>query len=219
LQGGEKQLHVIDIEHWKLTDLWPNMETTYTQNVEKLAQVIDIMHEENPGLLLCFYSMLPQRDLSAAYQGPDSTRYQDWQRHNLEVARILGPRVDAICPSLYTVHVEQERFPIYAYENAQQARLASMMTRPDLPADVPRYKRPVIGYTWPLYHSNGGHSPKAGQPIEGEFYHAQLSLFSENLDGLVMWSGSSSWDESWAESGGEYSWYEAFHDWHGSLNH
>ena len=140
------------------------------------------MHEENPNLLVGYYSVLPVRNYWDALKGPGSSEYQNWQSLN-QRAMDLASHVDVLFPSLYTFYAdydyrdgsprlsERGRWVQYAVANLSEAR---------------RFGKPILPFIWPRYHPS---EPWAYQEIGDEFWRLQLETVKEHADGVVIWAG------------------------------
>ena len=201
LTGEETGFIVLDIENWPLEG------DAFADNLDKMAQVADIVHDQNPSVVLGYYRFLPRRDPNAAYAGPDSDAYRAWEEHNLAVAAVLAPRVDVLFPSLYTIHEGEDLWMTYAAENVRQARLVAAVRDPEVAALGPGFARPVLPYVWPQYHPNGGRNLRGLEFIEGDVWLHQLELLHELADGIVVWGSGADypWDPAWEREGGWWS--------------
>lgn len=210
-----QKLFTVDIEHWPLDrdDQVHRFTTLNTETVEKYAQVLDQIRESNPSLLVCLYMVMPAREFNYAYQGPLSDGFKRWQKFNSLVARTLLPRVDALCPSVYTLHEQEELYPLFITANLGEAqRLAQGMGVTTDPSVSFKLKLPVIAYMWPRFHPNSGRNPYGRQFIPADFFRMQLDEVSRVADGIVLWDGPFKdeelpWQEQWPT---ESSWFSAF---------
>lgn len=162
------EIVVLDIEHWPLGINTPD--DKIEESIDKMLKVVRWIREENPTLLLGYYSMVPYRSYWAAIDGPESESYQRWEAHNNRLQR-LAAELDYLFPSLYTFYDDPAGWITYAEGNLEQAR---------------RFNKPVIPFLWFEYHDS---TERAGQQIDAKYWAMQLEWCKKNADGLVIWGG------------------------------
>lgn len=170
-------LVALELEHWKVVSSGPHDDAEVDANIAKLAEIVEIMHDESPALRIGYYSLLPVRNFWAPYlhdSYPANAHYADlfekWKRDNARLAPV-AEKVDVIFPSLYTFYDMQDAWEIYAKENIKEAK---------------KYGRPVIPYIWPRFHTSN--KTLGNTPISGEFWGRQLGTLAEQkVDGIVFW--------------------------------
>jgi hypothetical protein len=168
--------HVMNIEHWEI-DGTP---AESAKSLEKLKRTLDLIHDTNPNLMIGLYRLLPMRNTTANSQNPD-TRFEEWQAQNDRNMSVLGPSVDLLFPSLYTLHLgdelrtTEERWAAFAEENVREARRVAG-------------GKPVIPFLALYYHPNGNLNPKGWQWIEPELLTFQLLKLDGLADGVTLYN-------------------------------
>lgn len=158
----------LDIEQYT-TDLWGSNPTdaNIASSLQKLGRIVDLMHDERPGLRIGYYGILPT-------ELPGSLTYR-----NAEVLRDnalkmgLARKVDVVFPSLYA-----------RYENAIDGWVARATATIN---DAKIYNKQVYPFLWPTYMEA---SPWKGQPIQSELWRAMLQTCLSLADGAVIWDGA-----------------------------
>lgn len=186
------RIFVIDIEHWPV-DPRRDPIPTVDESLEKLGQILDWMHDERPNLRIGLYGVMPVGDyyVPAAYlewleqrgrtiddpgppdDSPACREGMEWVKASDYVLKKLGPKVDFLCPSLYTFFDEPERWRRTAQAQMTVARRAG---------------KPVYPFLWPRYHQNN--EAKAYQRLPADMWGDELQFVGEHADGMVLWD----WD-------------------------
>jgi hypothetical protein len=175
--------HVLDIEHWDVTD---HDENISINNIKKYIAVIDEFKKIRPNQTFGFYGVIPNRDYWAPVSN-DPEKIQEWDTLNKRL-NILAKHVDYIFPSLYTFYDNEEEWEQYAIENLKKAKA---------------YGKPVFAFLWPQYHQKGD-SKLRGRYISQEFWQKQLEICHQYADGIIIWGGVDVFDSS----NSKYSWDE-----------
>jgi hypothetical protein len=94
--------------------------------------------------------------------------------------RSLAGAVDVFFPSLYTFYPDQAGWKKYAIAQIEEAR---------------RYGggKPIYVFLWPQYHESN--RILGGSYLPADYWLLELETAREYADGIVLWSGSSKWDE------------------------
>lgn len=175
----QPDLVIIDVEHWKLSDIGASQ---VDHNIDRYLTILQTFRRQLSGVKIGLYGMLPIRNYWAPVRG-DSAAISDWQAENRRLQR-LAEAVDIIFPSLYTFYDDPAGWVTYAVANINEAR---------------SYGKPVYAFLWPQYH-------KTWQPIAADFWRKQLETTYANADGMVIWTpakGRPRWDPSahwWRET-------------------
>lgn len=173
---NEDAFHVINIEHWRI-DGEP---ADSTENLAKLKRTLDLIHDVNPNLMIGLYRLLPLRNLRVDSQSPDPA-FDAWQAKNDFNMSALGPSVDLLFPSLYTLHLgdtnstTEELWAKFAEENIREARRLAE-------------GKPVIAFLAFYYHPNGNFNPKGWQWLEPELLTYQLLKLDGIADGVTLYN-------------------------------
>lgn len=180
-------LIIFDIERWadmknkRGRGYWrvlPEDVKKYVQ-VMKWAQAVKL-----PGARLCYYSIMPARNVNDATQHPNSSDYKKWQGWNDEVSEICEG-VDLLTPSLYTfgsMANDHDLWERYAIAQIKEAKRISG-------------GKDVMPFLWEKIHpgNKGEVSPK--------LMRRQLNVIKDHADGVVFWSRSDSKKVSWNDVG------------------
>jgi len=190
------RLTCIKIEHWPI-DNRSTSDAEVEAYIGKFAAIIDWIRDENPGIRLGIYSMLPIRDYWAPvhWASRDMSRVHDWTAANARlrksrdergryIAEGLADKVDCIMPSLYTFYEDQDGWETYARANIAEAR---------------RYGKQVYPFLWAHYHNSN--ATLGGQLIGLDYWRRQVALCRELADGIIAWGG---WQVPWTDEVAAY---------------
>jgi hypothetical protein len=167
---------VLDIEHWPLK----GSPDSVRDSVTKYKTVLEWFQAASPGLSVGYYGAPPIRDYWRAVKETSSQERRSWMEENNQIRSLAGA-VDALFPSLYTFYPEQAGWKKYAIAQIEEAR---------------RYgnTKPVYVFLWPQYHESN--RILGGTNLPADYWLLQLETAREYADGIVLWSGTSKWDEN-----------------------
>ncbi len=160
---------VLDIEHWRV---WGE-KRVIQENLKKYITLLQWMKDAAPALMIGYYGLPPLRNSWAPQLGATSGEYQGWMWGNDQL-RPLAERVDALYPSLYTLHRDRETWKKFAAAQISEAR---------------RYGngKKIYVFLWPQYHELSKVS--AGTYLPEDYWRLQLQTAMELADGIVIWGG------------------------------
>ena len=177
---AHEPLVVIDIERWKTK----GADDAVAESVSRFLSVLRAAQAQLPGTKFGFYSMVPARDYYRAIGDRGPAAFTTWQREN-DRLKSLAVATDVLFPSVYTFFREDpSRWAIYARANIAEARRLAP-------------GKPIYPFIWNRYH--GSNKSEGKEPLEAEFFEAQLRLLYETQDasGVVIWLfGKEPWDSS-----------------------
>jgi hypothetical protein len=168
---------VVDIEHWP-TDVRGASHAEVQETIDKFSDIVRWCRAGAKGRLkIGFYGVPPICDYWTVIQA-DAQKLQQW--HDANAVWInFAKKVDFIAPSLYTYYgpgdVANYRgdWVKFAQANVEQAK---------------RYRRPVIGFLWPRYHSSNA---KLGEKfIDADYFRLQLQTCRDMGIDVVLWDWS-----------------------------
>lgn len=153
---------ILDIEHWPIyTD---TVTRQYMVDIANAFKIAGRTYE------IGYYAMIPQRDTFAALF-PWHPSFTNWKARNTFVQPIADA-VDILCPSLYSLYADQQRWDHYTIENILEARRLA-----------PNKK--IIPFLWPQYHTSSDR--KALQYVDPELWMHQLTTVYRMCDGVIIW--------------------------------
>ncbi len=163
----------VDLERWKVPE-----------EVDKYKYVLDIMKDERPDLQIGFFNLPPKFDYWRAINGPDDSKYKEWQKVN-DRLQGFADAVDILFPNGYTFYEDVEGWKKYAKAQIDEARRLAP-------------NKPVYLTIWPQYHDS---EPIGWQYVPADYFRAQLELAKQYADGVVIWGGwtidrKDPWDEN-----------------------
>lgn len=184
---------VIDQEIWSV-DIRNTPADRVAATVQKMAQIVDLVHAAAPTAQVGYYALLPMRDYWTPVMydlytrtNPDyaaavwKPKFDAWQAAN-DVLKPVGERVDFVCPSLYTFYNDPDSWSVYAQANLAEAR---------------RYGKPVLPFLWMQFHDS---NPVLGdQFLPTPMWQEEVDLTRSNSDGVVVWGG---WQQQWNPNAG-----------------
>jgi hypothetical protein len=141
---------VIDIERWPLTGDGPTVQSA----VAKFLSVLSWGKGEAPAVSFGFYGTVPIPDYWRAASDPMSPQFLEWRMDNDRLTQIVD-HVDALYPSIYTFYPDRRAWVAYAEAQIAEARRLAK-------------GKPVYGFLWPLYHSQGNEL-LSSRPIEPDY--------------------------------------------------
>lgn len=168
----------------------PNRQNFHTQlqmaeTQQKLSNIAHWVKSERPTIDIGFYTILPQRELTAGHWTPE------WEARN-DYFKPLASFIDTVYPSLYTFYNDHQGWVAYAEANIQEAR---------------KYNKKVIAFIWPQYHAS---SPtNANQLIDGAYWRLQIETLYSLADGVIIWTGGCcEWSEMTSETDPNNWWFQ-----------
>jgi hypothetical protein len=181
IKGQNPDVIVIDIEQptWIITTSSTSAQNT--DRINKYKKVIAVFRRDLPNAKIGLYSAMPRRNWLAPCGDPAkrASRYASWHSLNLKL-QPLADSVDIIFPSLYGFYSDSTSRACYASYAKAQVKEARI------------YGKPVWGFLWMKYSSNGSWVARSD-------WRTHLETAYAAADGLVIWSqknGSPSW--SWS---------------------
>jgi len=175
----------LDIEAWPVDNV---SDPDFAVSAGKFNQVMTWAHDEEPGLRLGWYGLLPRRDYWSPVLGNTAGWYADNARRD-----VIADEVDDLYPSIYTFYTDQTGWVTYANANMDQAGI---------------YGKPGYVFLWPKYHPSapvdirGTYLAAAYWRLQLETVLAHHQSTGSTIQGLVIWDDSP-WDASadwWAET-------------------
>lgn len=175
-----------DIEYWPL-DVRIYPDGLVQMYMERMIQVADWMHEQQPGLSVGFYSMAPMFEYATAAHGSPAAR-QAWRDANQRLAP-LAERVDVIYPSIYVWFESRADWAASALSNLEEAR---------------QYGKPVAPFIWPQHMNT---IPEiASEYVPADYWRLVLNTLGSGGNDLVLWGGMGRWDD-------DNAWWSVMRDW------
>lgn len=170
---------ILDVEHWPI----------YTDATTRqyMVDIVNAFKVDGRAYDIGYYAMVPQRDTFAAML-PWHPSYTNWKSRNTAVQSIADA-VDILCPSLYSLYSDQQRWDNYTIENILEARRLANGKK-------------IIPFLWPQYHNFSDR--KALQYIDVELWLHQLTTVYRMCDGVIIWRINDG--EVWNRS---LPWYQA----------
>ena len=202
----EEVFYYLNIEPWYLPNLHKTNREKFDWALGQLKLAAKTIHAFNPNLLVGFYRLLPDPNLAAAYAGPESTLYREWQEHNDRVAAALEDHVDFLAPSLYSRHLfcgadiicrrsaQHTSDDIdwnHTWERWKIAAEADLSEAAREKEEGDRDRKPIIPFVGTYHHPNGTidlpGTPYHGltnnisgwKPVEGHLMASQLKTLFE----------------------------------------
>lgn len=175
----KNKITVIDIEHWPLKNA---SERVISRSVENYLDLISIIKNETPNIIIGYYGVVPTIDFSRSKNYLGGKRFNEWVEENNRVEKIANV-VDAVFPSLYTINSNRQSWIGRAKSHiAESIRLAP--------------SKPIYPFIWPNYHEQGGKYP-IGYEVDSEYWVLQLEYLRDNADGIVLWGGNNiTWNKN-----------------------
>lgn len=190
LAVSKRQLCVINIEHWPV-DVRSDSLAVVKDSIRKLRLVADWAHDEEPGLAVGVYRLMPLRDYwtpvqyelllrNAGHPWFERNRaqftkaYRDWLGANTRLRTLgLAEAFDFVCPSLYIFRDDPESNAIYFRHNLSEAE---------------KFGKRIYPFLWLNYHDTN-------QLAQAESWPPLLPIVRENSDGIMLWSGAVPWTD------------------------
>lgn len=184
---------ILDIEDWP-TDIRTSSQADVNATIDKFSQMIDWIRNEEPGLKIGIYGVMPIRDYWTPVHYQDLVNIADgaWaQTHPVEyqqglaaarqkmdawdaanaVLKPLAGKVDVIFASLYTFYDDPQNWQAYAAANL---------------AEAARFGKPVMAFLWNEYHISN--QQLAGQDLPAADFRAELEYVYQHTDGVALWN-------------------------------
>ena len=187
------QQHVVlDAEAW--VQMTPDPEVMH-QSARDYLSVLRSYKAAAPDMKFSLYAIVPAGDYYNAI-GLTGQSGLDLYREVNDAYQAVADEVEALFPSLYTFHEDQEMNDRYIIANIEQARRLGK-------------GKPVYAFIWPQYALGGQFKDFPEIPVA--YWRRILETVSRHADGAVLWggwelihdSGQLPWSESapwWVET-------------------
>jgi hypothetical protein len=181
---------ILDVEQYstdvRLDPSHLNPQTSIVDaNIRKLERIIAWFKHEAPKLEVGFFDVAPVlMGLPVSGQAPSNdAELAIWERANSYLLPFVQ-HVDALYPSLYTVHTDASKWVASAKRVISEAKRISM-------------GKPVRPFIWPQYH-DVMRGPLRLTYIDYDYWMLQLTTIRDaGASGIVLWGGyKTRWDDT-----------------------
>lgn len=172
---GNSPLVIVDIEDWRTWPWDPRSRTgggerAVRRTIGRWLVLIKRIRAASPGIKIGLFGTPPLIERRIAYIQPGSRKFAQLQKAN-DMWRPVADAVDIICPCLYQVNDDIDKWQVWAEAMLSEAQ---------------RYGKPVYAYVMPQYF------PRRVRPgyqwIPGSSWARQIKLIRKYCDGVIIYS-------------------------------